>query len=146
MALSPEHAQRRLSRMRATAPWAVVFGALLMFLGGSYGIWGARQLAVGEKGAWQGAFDRPIVRVGMVFLEHIEPLKQRPVTTPLEEQLRDELVVRTEWLAAGVVILFRFMLASMLLTGGMAVLSSGLTRKEVFMLMDRVSRENAHAG
>lgn len=133
---TPEHkAAARLERLRRRAPWAIGLGAALMLAGGAYGYWGTQQFTVPWHFSRPPAFDRPIARLGALVTAHLDELKARPVATELERDLRTQLVTVTEKLAALLLLLLRFMVASMLMTSGGLLLTSGLTRREIFTLL-----------
>ena len=141
MALTLERAQRRLYRLKTMTWWAIAYGFLVMGLGGAYGVWGLGQVARGEPAAWRQGFDKPVVRIGMIFVGYADNLRQQKVTTPLEEHLRDQLVALTEQVGALAVMLLRLLLTSMCLTAGVIALTSGLTRREMFLLWDRLQQD-----
>ena len=129
-----------LKKLRGRRRAAIAVGLLLSLAGGLYAIWGVDQLrssfgteADAERSAstWD-----PLARLALVFAPYHERLREAQPETETERVLLEELDAQTTLSAQLLVLLIRFLFASLLLTAGLILLTSGLGDRRLRAILD----------
>lgn len=128
--------QRASSRHR----YAIITGFALCFAGGLYGVWGVQQLDPEHAPQPHEAFDRPIARLALLTLGYQERLSQLQPKTEREETLLTHLKAQTDTTIRLILMLFRFLFASMVMTAGAVFLAVGLTQKQFLDIMEKLPK------
>lgn len=128
--------QRASSRHR----YAIVTGFALCFAGGLYGVWGVQQLDPEHAPRPHEAFDRPIARLALLIVGYQERLSQLEPQTEREETLLTHLKAQTDTTVRLILMLFRFLFASMVMTAGVVFLAVGLTQKQLLGIMEKLRK------
>jgi hypothetical protein len=119
---------------------AVGMGLLLTLAGGFYAIWGAGQfrsdlsIEVSQErsvAAWD-----PLARLALLFAPYHERLRQAEPETEAERILLGELDEQTTLTARLLVLLVRILFASLVLTSGLILVSSGLGSRRLLAILD----------
>jgi hypothetical protein len=135
-----EHSYLRGFRWRRRA--AIAMGLLLTLAGGFYGIWGAGQFRsrLGtEVSEEQSASMRdPVARLALLFAPYHERLRELEPETETERILLEELDERTTLTAQLLVLLVRFLFASLVLTTGLILFSNGLGTRRLLAILDSI--------
>jgi hypothetical protein len=134
--------RRYLRGLRWRRRAAIALGLLLALAGGSYGIWGAEQfrLAMGDQvdEARSSVTRDPLANLALLFAPYQQRLRQAEPETEAERILLEELDERTTLSAQLVVLLFRFLFASLVLTTGLILLSTGTGTRRLLAILDSV--------
>jgi hypothetical protein len=138
-----EHSYLRGLRWRRRA--AVVVGLILTLAGGSYAIWGAGEFRAAIRSGVDtepsAATRDPLASLALLFAPYHERLRQAKPETEAERILLEELDERTTLSAQLVVLLFRFLFASLVLTSGLILFSNGLGTRRLLAILDSVLEE-----
>jgi hypothetical protein len=119
---------------------AVAVGMLLIVVGGFYGIWGAGQfrsrldVEVGEERS--ASIRDPVARLALLFAPYQDRLREAEPETEAERVLLAELGEQTAISAQLLVLLVRFLFASLVLTGGLILFASGMGTKRLLTILD----------
>ena len=134
-----EREQQWVQRVSSRHFYAIVIGLVLMVAGGSYAIWGTQQLQPAHPLRLDEAFDRPIARVGrMLAAAQAQRLSAVKPNTVLEINLLRDLRRQTDVSIRLAVTLLRLLFAGMVLSVGLALLTSGLTQKELLHIITKL--------
>ena len=142
--------QRYLRRFRWWRRAAIAVGLLLALAGGGYGIWGAAQfrseLGVQVSRERSAATWDPLARLALLFAPYQERLREAEPETDAERMLLEELDEQTALASGLLVLLIRFLFASLVLTTGLILISSGLANRRLLAILDSVleQRERGH--
>ncbi len=126
--------RRASSRYR----YALIIGFVLAMAGGLYGIWGVQQLDPERAPDPVEAFDRPIAQLALLAARYKERLDQVQPQTDREETLLKALKDHTHMIVRLFLTLFRFLLASMVITAGAVFIAVGLTQKQFLDIISKV--------
>jgi hypothetical protein len=119
---------------------ALAMGLLLTLAGGFYALWGAGQFQ-SELGIEAGqersvaSWDPP-ARLALLFAPYHERLREAEPETETESILLGELDEQTTLTTQLLVLLVRFLFASMVLTPGLILVSSGLGNRRLLAIVD----------
>jgi uncharacterized membrane protein YphA (DoxX/SURF4 family) len=128
-----ERQERFLRRvLRSQRPIAAI-GLVVALIGAAYGFWGVLQFE--PVGPPADAFDRPIARMGRLFERYQRALDNAPISTELERFLIGELRLRTDMTASVVVLLLRLLVATIVLTAGLVMLTVNVERQRLLALI-----------
>jgi hypothetical protein len=131
-----------LKRLRWRKPAAIAVGLLLTLAGGIYAIWGAGQLQSSldtEVREEQPAPTRdPIARLALLFAPYHERLREVRPETETERILLEELPEQTTLTAQLLVLLVRFLFASLVFTTGLILLSYGLANRRLLAIVESI--------
>ena len=134
--------RRYLGKLRGRRRAAIAVGLILTLCGGLYAIWGVGQLrsSFGEEGnaAQLASSWDPLARLALVFAPYHERLREAEPETETEQVLLEELDAQTTLSAQLLVLLIRFLFASLLLTVGLILLTSGLGDRRLLVILDSV--------
>jgi len=134
--------QSYLRRFRWWRRAAIAMGLLLTVAGGGYGIWGAAQLRSDlgvEAGRERPAASwDPLARLALLFAPYQERLREAEPETETEHTLLQELDEQTTLAAGLLVLLIRILFASLVLTAGLILISSGLANRRLLAILDSV--------
>ena len=124
---------------------ALALGLVLTIAGGSYAFWGAGQFR-SELGIETGrersvASWDPLARLALLFAPYHERLREAEPETETESILLEELDEQTTLTTQLLVLLVRFLFASVLLTSGLILVSSGLRNRRLLAIVDSVLEE-----
>jgi hypothetical protein len=131
-----------LRTLRRRRRGAIAVGLLLTVAGGLYAIWGAGDFrarvgveALEERSAppWD-----PIAQLARLFTPDRERLAEAEPQTDTERILIEELDERTTLAAQLLVLLVRFVFASLVLTTGLILLSNALVTGRLAAMLDSV--------
>lgn len=140
MNMLSDREQSYLRGLRWRRRAAIVVGLLLIAIGSSYGIWGAGQLRsrldvevaeVRSAPTWD-----PLAKLALVFAPYQDRLSEAVPETEAERVLLAELAEQTALSAQLVVLLFRYLFASLVLTAGFILLSSGIGTRRLLSILD----------
>jgi hypothetical protein len=135
-----EHSYLRGFRWRRRA--AIALGLLLTLAGGFYAIWGAGQfrtrLGIEVDEEHSAATRDPLASLALLFAPYHERLTEAEPETEAERMLLEELDERTTLSAQLVVLLVRFLFASLVLTTGLILFSNGMGTRRLLAILDRV--------
>jgi hypothetical protein len=145
-----DHEHGYLRRLRWRRRAAITMGLLLTAAGGLYAIWGA-----GEFRARLGTEDReersasprdPVARLARLFAPYHERLAEAEPETDTERILIEELDEQTTLAAQLLVLLVRFLFASLVLTTGLILLSNALVTGRLVAMLDSVLEQQQAPG
>jgi hypothetical protein len=134
--------QSYLRRFRWWRRAAIAMGLLLTLVGGCYALWGAGQFRSGlgidgsrERSAatWD-----PLARMALLFAPYQERLREAEPETDAERTLLEELDEQTTLASGLLVLLIRILFASLVLTSGLILVSSGLANRRLLAILDSV--------
>ncbi|MFQ5848320.1 MAG: hypothetical protein ACE5IQ_11710 [Candidatus Methylomirabilales bacterium] len=125
-----ETEERFVQRVSSRHRYTIVAGIALFVVGGLYAIWGVQQLDPKRAPNPQAAFDRPIARLALLAADYRERLDRGEPQTAREETLLTQLKTQTDMTVRLVLVLLRFLLGSMVFTGGVIVFAVGLTQRQ----------------
>ena len=132
-----QHTVRGIRRRRRSA---ISVGLLLALSGGFYAVWGAGQFQSGlasESGETRTVSTRdPVARLGLLFAPYQERLRALEPETETERMLLGELDEQTRLAAQLLVLLVRILFASLVVTTGMILLSSGLSNRRILAILE----------
>lgn len=128
--------QRASSRYRH----AIITGFALCFVGGLYGVWGIQQLDPERAPHPHEAFDRPIARLALIAAGYQERLSQFEPQTEREATLVTHLKTQTDTAVRLILMLFRLMFTSVVMTAGAVLLTVGLTQKSFLGIIGKLRR------
>jgi hypothetical protein len=121
---------------------AIAMGLLLTLAGGFYAIWGAGQfrsdlgIEVSQErsvAAWD-----PLAHMALLFAPYHERLRQAEPETEAERILLGELDEQATLTARLLVLLVRILFASLVLTIGLILVSSGLGNRRLLAIVDSI--------
>jgi hypothetical protein len=139
---------RYLGRLRGRRYAAIAAGVLLTAAGGFYAIWGAgqfRESLAAEARVEQRAAPRdPVARLARLFAPYHERLRDAQPETEAERVLIEELDEQTTLTAQLLVLLVRFLFASLVLTTGLILLSNALVTGRLLSMLDTVLEQQKH--
>ena len=135
-----EKDKRFLERASTRYRHAVIIGFALALAGGLYGIWGIQQLDPDRAPNPSEAFDRPIARLAILAARYEKWLNQVEPQTEREETLVEQLKFYSDMTVRVFLALFRFLLASMIMTAGVVFVAIGLTQKQFLDIIKKVQR------
>ena len=120
--------------------YAIVAGFALCFAGGLYGVWAVQQMDPERAPDPDRAFDRPIARLALVAAGYQERLSQVEPQSEREETLLAHLSTQTDTTVRLILLLIRFMFASMVMTAGVFFLAVGLTQKQFLDIAGKLQK------
>lgn len=126
--LDPTDARDR-ARPRRRA--LTLLGLALVLAGGSYALWGVKQLTREPSGADGAGFDRPVARLETLGRARREALDRVRVETALERRLLSELRAEMDVTARLSVMTIRVLLGSALVTAGVVTITVALTEQRL---------------
>ena len=133
-----EHSYLRGLRWRRRA--ALAIGLILTLAGGSYALWGAGQfrseLGLEVTREPSAASWDPLARIALLFAPYQERLRAAEPETEAERTLLKELDEQTTLTSQLLVLLVRFLFASLVLTGGLILFASGMGTKRLLTILD----------
>jgi len=131
-----------LKRFRWWRRAAVAVGLLLTLAGGGYALWGAGQfrsnLGVEVSRERSAATWDPLARMALLFAPYQERLREAEPETDAERMLLEELDEQTALASGLLVLLIRFLFASLVLTTGLILISSGTANRRLLAILDSV--------
>ena len=131
-----------LRRLRWRRRVAIAVGLLLTAAGGLYAIWGTGEFRAHlgtEAREEQSASPRdPIARLARLFAPYHERLAEAKPETDTERILIEELDEQTTLAAQLLVLLVRFLFASLVLTTGLILLSNSLVTGRLVAMLEAV--------
>lgn len=131
-----------LRRIRGRRYTAIAVGVLLTVSGAFYAIWGAGQfrerLADPAPAELSVAPRDPIARLARLFAPYHERLQEARPETEAERILIEELDGQTTLAAQLLVLLVRFLFASLVLTTGLILVSNALVTGRLLSMLDTV--------
>jgi hypothetical protein len=139
-----------LRRFRWRRRAAVAMGLLLTLAGGFYAIWGAAQfrsnlgIEIGQErsvATWD-----PLARLALLFAPYHERLQEAEPETEAERILIGELDVQTTLTARLLVLLIRILFATLVLTSGLILVSSGLGNRRLLAIIDSMLEQQERGG
>jgi len=137
-----EREQSYLRRFRWWRRAAIAMGLLFTLAGGGYALWGAGQfrsdLGVEVSRERSAATWDPLARLALLFAPYHERLREAEPETDAERVLLEELDERTTLAAGLLVLLIRILFASLVLTSGLILVSSGLANRRLLAILDSV--------
>ena len=137
-----EREQSYLRRFRWWRRAAIAMGLLFTLAGGGYALWGAGQfrsdLGVEVSRERSAATWDPLARLALLFAPYHERLREAEPETDAERVLLEELDERTTLAAGLLVLLIRILFASLVLTSGLILVSSGLANRRLLTILDSV--------
>lgn len=128
--------QRASSRYR----YAIITGIALCVVGGLYGVWGVQQMDPERVPRPYEAFDRPIARLALVAAGYEKRLSQVEPQNEREDTLLAHLKTQTDTTVRLILVLIRFMFASMVMTAGVFFLAVGLTQKQFLGIVGKLQK------
>ena len=135
-----EREQSYLRRFRWWRRAAIAMGLLFTLAGGGYALWGAGQfrsdLGVEVSRERSAATWDPLARLALLFAPYHERLREAEPETETESILLGELDEQTTLTTQLLVLLVRFLFASMVLTPGLILVSSGLGNRRLLAIVD----------
>jgi len=140
--------RRYLRRLRWRGRAAIGVGLLLTLAGGCYALWGAAQFRSNlasevDRERWVAAWDPP-TRLALLFAPYHERLEEAEPETESERLLLEELDEQTALAAGLLVLLIRFLFASLVLTVGLILLASAGPNRRLLSILDSlVERQQA---
>jgi hypothetical protein len=124
---------------------ALAIGLLLTLAGGFYALWGAGQfrseLGIEVREEPSAASWDPLARLALLFAPYQERLREAEPETEAERALLEELDERTTLTTQLLVLLARFLFASLILTTGLILISSALGNRRLLAIVDSILRE-----
>jgi len=129
---------------------AIAMGLLLTLAGGCYAIWGAGQfrsdlgIEVGQEqsvASWD-----PLARLALLFAPYHERLREAEPETEAERILLGELDEQATLTARLLVLLVRILFASLVLTIGLILVSSGLGNRRLLAIVDSMLEQQERGG
>lgn len=129
-----------LQRASSRHSYAIVTGFALCFAGGLYGVWGVQQMDPERAPRPHEAFDRPIARLALLTVGYQERLSQLEPQTEREGTFLTHLKAQTDTIVRLMLMLFRFMFASMMMAAGAIFLSVGLTQKQFLHIIGKLRK------
>ena len=121
---------------------ALAMGLLLTLAGGFYALWGAGQfrseLGIEVSRERSVASWDPLARLALLFAPYHERLREAEPETETESILLGELDEQTTLTTQLLVLLARFLFASMVLTTGLILISSGLGNRRLLAIVDSI--------
>ena len=138
-----EAAARRVQRLRARRVPVAVAGALLFLAGGGYGIWASERLQSTPAAREAEAFDRPVARLARVAVAEAERLERLQPQTAGEETLARELRAQLDIKGRLIIVLLRFLVASVPMVLGLVLLASTFAQWPLLDLIARMERQAA---
>jgi hypothetical protein len=131
-----------LRRFRWWRRAAVAVGLLLTLAGGGYALWGAGQFrsdfGVEVSRERSAATWDPLARLALLFAPYQERLREAEPETDAERMLLGELDEQTALASGLLVLLIRFLFASLVLTTGLILISSGMANRRLLAILDSV--------
>jgi hypothetical protein len=109
---------------------AIVIGLVLCVAGGFYGLWAVQQMDPARVPHPDKAWDRPMARLALLAAESQERMDRFRPQTEREESLLRHLKTQTDATVRLILLLFRFVFASTVVTAGVVLLAVGLTQKQ----------------
>jgi len=129
-----------LRRLRWQRRVALAMGLVLTLSGGGYALWGAGQLRseLGSEVSRErsAASWDPLARLALLFAPYQERIREAEPETETERILLEELDEQTTLSTQLLLLLVRFLFASMVLTSGLILLSSGLGNRRLLAIAD----------
>jgi len=116
----------------------LVVGAALLLAGGLYGAWAADRLVKTPAADEATAFDRPIATIG-VMLELQSTFRRFAAETARERLLLEMLAFQTDATARAMLFNVRFLVSSVLMTLGVALLMTAFTQRRMLRIIDRLT-------
>ena len=135
-----EKDKRFLQRASTRYRYAAIIGFALTLAGGLYGIWGVQQLDPDRAPNPGEAFDRPIAQLAILAASYEEWLNQVEPATEREETLLKQVKFQADMTVRVFLALFRFLLASMVITAGVVFTAIGLTQKQFLDIIKKVQQ------
>lgn len=120
--------------------YTIITGFVLCFAGGLYGVWAVQQMDPGRAPDPHSAFDRPIARLALLAAGYQERLSELEPQSERERTLLTHLKAQTDASVRLMLMLARFMLASMLMTVGVVFLTIGLTQKQFLDIIGKLQK------
>jgi hypothetical protein len=121
---------------------ALAIGLILTLAGGSYALWGAGQfrseLGLEVPRERSAASWDPLARLALLFAPYQERLRAAEPETEAERTLLRELDEQTTLTSQLFVLLVRFLFASLPLTAGLILVSSGLGNRRLLAIVDSI--------
>jgi hypothetical protein len=134
--------QSYLRRFRWWRRAAIAVGLLLTLAGGCYALWGAGQfrsdLGIEDSRERSAARWDPLARLALLFAPYHERLREAEPETEAERVLLEELDEQTTLAAGLLVLLIRILFASLVLTSGLILVSSGLANRRLLTILDSI--------
>jgi hypothetical protein len=131
-----------LQRFRWRRRTAIAVGLLLTLAGGLYAIWGAGQfrsrLGAEVREEQSASMRDPVARLALLFAPYHERLREAQPATETERILLEELDEQTTLAAQLLVLLVRFLFASLVLTTGLILFSNGLGTRRLLAILDSI--------
>ena len=139
-----------LRRFRWRRRTAIAMGLLLSLAGGLYAIWGAGQFRSDlgiEAGQEQSVASwDPLASLALLFAPYHERLREAEPETEAERILLVELDEQTTLNARLLVLLIRILFASLFLTTGLILISSGLGNRRLLAIVDSMLEQQDRVG
>ncbi len=139
-----------LRRLRWRRRTAIAVGLLLTTAGGLYAIWGAGQfqsdLGIEVSQERSVATWDPLARLTLLFAPYHERLREAEPETEAERILIGELDEQTTLTARLLVLLIRILFASLVLTTGLILISSGLGNRRLLAIVDSMLKQQQAPG
>jgi hypothetical protein len=135
-------AARRVQRLRARRVPAAIAGTLLFVAGAAYGLWASDRLRSTPAALEAGAFDRPIARLARLTVNAAERLDRMQPQTPAEQALVRELRSQLDVKGRLLIVLFRFLAASVPIVAGLVILTATLSQWPLVDLITRIERRH----
>lgn len=138
-----EHAARRVRRLRRRRVPAAVAGLVLFLAGAGYGIWASERLQSTPAAAEADAFDRPIAGFARRVVGDAQRLDRVQPQTAREESLVQELRTVHDIKARLLIVLLRFLAASVPMVAGLILLAATFAQWPLLDLIARIERQTA---
>jgi hypothetical protein len=136
-----ERDARTLARVRKRQRPLLIAGALLFLLGALYSLWAVDRLHGTPAAEEIGAFDRPIARLAARVSAQQERLDRLQPVTQIERSLLAELRGQADITGRLLLFVLRFLVGSVVLTVGLALLATTLAQRPLLGIFRRVRIE-----
>ncbi len=127
---------RYLRSLRWRQPLSILLGFALVVAGASYGIWAGTRLQ--SPGPEPLARLDPVQRLERLFSPYLERLEEVEVETAREEDLLQELAAHSQATSRIVLFSVRFLLANVLATLGLILLTAALAGRRLRAIAERL--------
>ena len=135
-----EREQRSIAFHRRWQWRVLALGAALFLAGGLYAIWAVERLGHTPAGQEATAFDAAVVRFGGIAAEPRTYVERDEPSTPFEKLLLARVRMHADHAARTTIFSLRFMLASVLVSAGLVLVTAALARRPLLAIIARPSR------
>lgn len=132
--------EKLLRCLHRLEPYSAALSICLILLGGSYTIWGAQRLKVGDQIALQRAFDGPIAQVEALFYDQSTRPAPAQLQTVRERELWEQLNHEHRVVGSWVAFTLRLFLGQFMLGIGSMLLNGWLIQWPLVRIIEKLRR------